>query len=218
MKNKNKTTSNTFNIPKPQKPQQKKTLQKFHLSDNKRENLRERANERLCFSFIYLDIEHEAFNLGKTDVSWFKSLLEVLKDVSDLNRNQLVVTHAKRFNSHGHNFDELPYKYNFEDDFIEQVECRQFDISQANGRVHGFIVGNTFYIVWLDRHHNLYPDDKYGGLTLYDSPMDSYQKLYNQYIYLEKEKGELEEMLEEWQNYMALLENKLENHNIDIKS
>jgi hypothetical protein len=32
----------------------------------------------------------------------------------------------------------------------------QFMISKKNGRVHGFIPGNVFFVRWLDPRHNLY--------------------------------------------------------------
>lgn len=34
----------------------------------------------------------------------------------------------------------------------------QFAVAEhTHGRVHGFFIGNTFYIVWLDCNHLLYP-------------------------------------------------------------
>jgi hypothetical protein len=37
----------------------------------------------------------------------------------------------------------------------------QFSISKnKDGRVHGFIIQNVFFIVWLDPEHNLYPNKK----------------------------------------------------------
>ena len=32
----------------------------------------------------------------------------------------------------------------------------QFQISKRNGRIIGFIIGNTFYVRWFDPEHNLY--------------------------------------------------------------
>lgn len=69
-----------------------------------------------------------------------------------------------------HNWDKLDYKYNFDDAFLEQVECRQARISTSQGGIHGFIIGNRFYVVWLDPHHNLYPDERYGGLKIFTPP------------------------------------------------
>ena len=34
----------------------------------------------------------------------------------------------------------------------------QFQLSaNEHGRVHGFFIGNIFYIIWLDQDHKLYP-------------------------------------------------------------
>jgi len=214
MKNSNRTIKhNLFNIPHPQLPKKNKPL-KFHLTKEQRKSLEIRKKEKLCFSFYYLDIEHEAFNLGKTNVPWFKSLLKVLRDISKMTRNELVVINVRRFNCHEHDFNKTQYKYNFTNDFLEQTDCRQFDISNSNGRVHGFIFGNTFYIVWLDPHHNLNPDNKFGRLTLYSEPKDSYQNLFNKYKCLKKEKKELENSYEELINKMAKMENLIEENGI----
>ncbi|MCP6040932.1 hypothetical protein NL354_18735 [Klebsiella pneumoniae] len=36
----------------------------------------------------------------------------------------------------------------------------QFAISRnEHGRIHGFFIGNVFYVVWLDPNHQLYPGE-----------------------------------------------------------
>lgn len=199
-----KAISKNFNIPNKVASSKRGTKKpvKFHLSKKQREKLRKRKQEKMCFSLKYLELKHEAFNLGKTKRSWFISLLKVLRDISDLNRNELVVQMQQRFNCHNHDFQDTEYTYNFEEDFLEQADCRQFNISKSKGRVHGFIFGNTFFIVWLDAHHNLNPDSKFGGLTLYDPPMDEYEALYNEYEVLKGKNNKLQEELKAFEELL----------------
>lgn len=196
-------TISNLNIPKKAASTSKneRPLQ-FHLSKEQQKKLQKRKQEKMCFSLKYLDLEHEAFNLGKTKRPWFISLLKVLRDISDLNRNELVVQMQQRFNCHNHDFQDTEYTYNFDDDFLEQADCRQFNISKSKGRVHGFIFGNTFFIVWLDPHHNLNPDDKFGGLTLYNPPMDEYEVLYNKFKSLMSDNQKLQEELKAFEDLL----------------
>jgi hypothetical protein len=164
------------------------------------ENLRKRRSEKLLFSFRFVDRNHEAFNLGGICESWFISLLDGLKEVSDLTWTQLVMDLKDHYRSHLHDWDTTSYKYNFDDEFLEQVECRQFSLSAGTGRVHGFIVGNRFYIVWLDPHHNLYPSDNHGGLRLFPPPdkcrKDCKEWLREENERLRKENEELISLME----------------------
>lgn len=42
-----------------------------------------------------------------------------------------------------------------EDEIVDKPY--QFSIgSNEHGRVHGFLISNTFYVVWLDKEHQLY--------------------------------------------------------------
>lgn len=49
-------------------------------------------------------------------------------------------------------------------DGVELKDCYQIRISKSKGGIHGVFNGNIFYVIWLDPLHNMYPDDKYGGL------------------------------------------------------
>lgn len=185
-----------FNIPQPKEIENLK-VNKLPISKEDMENARMRVKEKIQFSFKFLDMEHEAFNLGNMEKrpipicsEWFIELLGSLKSVSDINRDSLI-SQRQHYDAHGHNWDELDYKFNFGEDFLEQVECIQYRISSSNGRVHGFIVGNTFYIVWLDPHHNLYPDDRYGGRKFYMRPLSCHEKLQEKMVELLKENDKL---------------------------
>lgn len=134
------------------------------------EQLRTRNNEKLVFSFKFLDLEHEAFNLGGTCINWVNDLFNTLKEVSNITRKELTIDLISHYRSHVHDWSKLDYHYGFGKNFYEQVECRQIRIAKSKGGIHGFLIGNVFYIVWLDPHHNLYPDENYGGRKFFKPP------------------------------------------------
>ena len=49
-------------------------------------------------------------------------------------------------------------------DGVELKDCYQIRISKSKGGIHGVFSGNIYYVIWLDPLHNMYPDDRYGGL------------------------------------------------------
>ena len=176
----------------------KKTI--IPIPQDEIEQLNKMRNDKLIFSFRFLDKTHEAFNLGNTKENWYISLLDILKEVSSLTRTQLVVENRHFYEAHIHEWVKLDYKYDYSDDFLEQVECLQFRLSKSRGRVHGFIIGNRFYIVWLDPHHNLYPSEKHGGRKFYNNPLNCYDQLLAEHTELKHQCQELSELLEERTN------------------
>ncbi|HHY66013.1 MAG TPA: hypothetical protein GX517_02215 [Alicyclobacillus sp.] len=179
-------------IPKQRKPAGKGN--KLNVSTQQR--IEELHQGKIDFSFIYLDLEHEAFNCGGTEVGWFRSLFEILGEISRMKRNEFRVQSYRRFRIHSHNWDKAAYKFNLPDGLMEQLEedkCIQFGLSKANGRVHGFLIDNVFYVVWLDPHHNLYPMERHGGLKLYERPVTPYEELLYEHESLKERYRELEE-------------------------
>lgn len=68
---------------------------------------------------------------------------------------------------------------NFKDSMLldPQIEAYQLRISKGKGRIHGFFVENTYYIKFLDNNHNMYDSEGYGGIQIYDYPLNQYEKL-----------------------------------------
>jgi len=149
-------------------PDKKKS--KFPIDSLSMETLRSRQNEKIIFSFRFLDFSNPAFNLGGICEKWYPELFNMLSDVSKLNRNELIITHDKVYRCHRHDWDSLDYTFNFDDEFLKQIDCRQIRIAKSKGGIHGILIGNTFYIVWIDPHHNLYPDERYGGRKFFSPP------------------------------------------------
>lgn len=210
-----KTTNKPKRLPRVEIPSRQTRKKITPLNSSELEKIDEFKNEKLIFSFRFFSRNHDLFNLGDTEASWFISLIDHLKEISDLTRNELVVERRNHYDCHPHDWDKTEVVYDFDKDFLNQVECTQFRLASSKGRVHGFIVGNHFYVVWLDRHHNLYPDDKFGGVKIFPAPMTCYEKLLEEHIELLQSKQELESEFEQWmnqcdsckENYDDLLEN-----------
>lgn len=191
-----KTTEKKFHLPEPTAPGSLK--RKLPLSAAEIEAAKARGGEPLLFSFKFLDREHKAFNLGSTERAWFLSLLDVLKDISDLSRNRLAGELKSHYRYHAHDWSEVRFTYPLDEDLLEQVECVQFIVTKGTGRVHGFVVGNRFYIVWLDPLHNLY-QERHVEYSLY--PENEYESLLRENARLKSSNEGLREenrILKEW--------------------
>ncbi len=173
-------------------------------------NIKEKHNEHLKFSFIYFDRAHKLFNCGRVEASWFIELVDHLREVSRLTKSEFLhdQKYKRHYETHRHPWGKLEHRYPLDETYFEQIkdECYQFRISSSKGRVHGFFILNIFYVVWLDPHHNLYPNDKFGGEKYYDVPQTSYEILEDHY----------NKALEEIKVYEGMLE-ELENENVRLK-
>ena len=49
----------------------------------------------------------------------------------------------------------------------DQLDFYQFRISKSKGRIIGIKIDNTFYVVWLDPHHNFSDSEGYGRAKYY---------------------------------------------------
>lgn len=195
-----KRKSKQHNIPIPEVP--KKRSSPTFLDQEARQKLEAINEQRIVFSFRFFDrFSEEAFNCGGTKDGWFIALIDQLKSFSNLKLKDFKSDPRRREQSRIHplNWEELKYKFDLDDDLFEQIEsdCWQFAISKGNGRVHGFLIHNTFFVVWLDPHHNLYPMKRHGGTKLFPPPMTPYEELKKENEELRKELDELYKYLEE---------------------
>lgn len=177
-------------------PENEKT--KFPIDYESIKTLRSREKEKIIFSFRFLDFSNPAFNLGGVCEKWYPELFNMLSNVSKLNRNELIITHEKIYRCHEHDWDNLDYSFNFDDEFLKQIDCRQIRISKSKGGIHGFLIGNTFYVVWIDPHHNLYPDERYGGRKFFKPSETCCSYRDSELEKLKKENEELMCILDEY--------------------
>ena len=112
----------------------------------------------VSFNFRRLTRKGKKFNYYKCDSQYFQKLIERLKWVSSMTRLELVSTPSKSLRSYSIDFSDpkLSEKtFGLSKDLDDTAW--QFQISQRKyGRVHGYFLGDVFYIVWLDPEHELY--------------------------------------------------------------
>lgn len=120
--------------------------------------------ENLNFSFKHLDLDNNKFEIPYHNDRYFRKLLERKKELSKLTIKDLRNNHSKSLRFHKIDFkskgiSEIGFGINSQLDIDEN--SYQFQISSNEyGRVHGFLIDTTFYIVWLDRYHKLFPSQK----------------------------------------------------------
>ena len=66
----------------------------------------------------------------------------------------------------------------------------------VRGRVIGFFIDSVFYIVWLDKHHNLCDSEGYGGVAYFVHPSNEYEILEAKLHLLQEENERLGQELE----------------------
>lgn len=119
-----------------------------------------RATELVNFSFKYLDGDHQKFSYTTHSTTYFCEVLRRAKDISVWTKQELLSNRSSSLRAHpiawtttseinGFNFPR-------HDEIVDTPY--QFAVSgNEHGRIHGFFIYNTFYIVWLDKEHRLYP-------------------------------------------------------------
>lgn len=116
----------------------------------------------IAFSFEALEW-NEYFNLDGTCVNWAFELIEMLKQVSAINKEDLLsgAYSKSTYRVHDHAKASPPSKL---PEGVELKDCYQIRISKSKGGIHGVFYDNIFFVIWLDPLHNMYPADNYGGL------------------------------------------------------
>lgn len=134
------------------------------IRSNQEEKLRQ---PRLSFSFEYLQSNHAKFTAAQQGSNYFSLLFERLKEVCCWDRDRFVRGYtlgpAWRIHQHKWGQDSSLTEATFGTGLNGSANQEhddaawQFQITaNQHGRVHGFLVGDTFFIVWLDPNHLLY--------------------------------------------------------------
>ena len=131
------------------------------------------GEKKWTFSFQYWK-QVEFFGLDKSSSSWFVSLIEKLKDLSEKEVKNFVSSGSDRdaWRYHNINWNQKNIPLRREDlDWLEkgyreneaEYPIVQFQISRALGRVVGFWDENgVFNILLLDPLHNIQPSKSHG--------------------------------------------------------
>ena len=121
-------------------------------------------SNKIVFSFEILD-RNDYFDIGYDCVEWLGDLLETMKQVSALTKTDLFSGRFKTYRVHNHEKAKCPCKI---PSGIELKDMHQIRVAASKGGIHGIFSDDVFYVVWLDPMHNLYPDDRHGGLKTID--------------------------------------------------
>lgn len=119
------------------------------------------TDDGIVFSFEALE-RTEYFNLDGTCQNWANGMLDMCKEISKLTVRQLTSGSFGTYRFHNQRKAKncpspLP-------EGVELKDIYQMRISASKGGIHGVLRENCFYVIWLDPLHNMYPDDRFGGL------------------------------------------------------
>lgn len=112
----------------------------------------------VTFSFKYLAVEHETFDFRGCNSAYFVSCICRLKHVSCFKCSELKYPTVKALRNHFIRWEDTSQKcfgLPNEEQLVERPF--QFGVSaNEHGRVIGFFIDTTFYVVWLDVEHQMY--------------------------------------------------------------
>lgn len=114
---------------------------------------------KVSFNFCRLSEKPGKFEYNNRNVNYFKKLIERLKSVSDLTRDNICTSFSDVLRAHRIKFKEdkkLTEKTFGLDSHLDDDAWQLQVCSNKHGRIHGYFVGDIFYVVWFDPDHNLY--------------------------------------------------------------
>ena len=131
---------------------------KVPKTKNFRSEAAKSRDQGINFSFKFYQTQNDKFSCRQELTSYWQRLLERLKALSGLSRQELLTNRSKSLRCHPIRWEdttEIGFNLPNEDQLVDTPY--QFSVSSNEyGRVHGFFIGSVFYIVWLDPNHLLY--------------------------------------------------------------
>lgn len=107
----------------------------------------------VSISLRYYRRQAECFSKwGASDLKKFGSLIEKLRgyDAKTLTGSKLCCQHKGA---------PAEARFALPDDLSPDLAVHELRVDQANkARIHGVLWGETFYLVWLDRNHAVFPE------------------------------------------------------------
>lgn len=114
----------------------------------------------LKFSFKMFDNSDGEMCPPKFQDGYTQTLMQRLKDLSSWTISEFCGPTKKSVRNHPHDWSKTARPKGFAGlpSHLKDSEGWQFAISANKyGRVHGIIIGEFFYIIWLDQDHKLNP-------------------------------------------------------------
>lgn len=113
----------------------------------------------ISFSFKYYQADHDKFTGNEKVAVYWLTLIGRLKALSGLSNQELLVNRSSTLRCHPIRWEDTSengFGLPNEEQLVDTPY--QFSVSSnEHGRVHGFLIDEVFYIVWLDPDHLLYP-------------------------------------------------------------
>lgn len=125
-----------------------------------KEQARANHKEYLTFSFKYLAEVGDKFSIKDENAPYFQTLVGRLRNLCSMTISEFYNTNSKAVRIHAIDWNdsrvtEDSFGMPNEDEIVEKPF--QFQLtSNEHGRVHGFVIDNTFYVRWFDPKHLLY--------------------------------------------------------------
>jgi len=116
---------------------------------------------RFSFKYFYDTAKFgcHAVPEGMREPYWV-AFMERLKAISSMTINEFRGGRGRALKIHTHKWDHTsePDGFTQLNAQLRDYEPWQFCIDRSNyGRVHGFILDEIFYVIWIDPQHQLYP-------------------------------------------------------------
>lgn len=153
-------------------------------------------SDTVVFSFASLE-RTEYFNLDCTCPNWSSDLFNMMKSISETSKRDLLSNKYRTYRVHTHENANPPSPL---PDGVALKDCYQLRISTSKGGIHGVFVENVFYIIWVDPLHNMYPDERFGGLRTIKPPSTCCMDRDVQIDSLLQQNKELKEEIELWES------------------
>ena len=150
------------------------------------------CESNVVFSFAVLEWT-EYFNLESTCRNWSWDMLNMLKDISKISKAALMRGEYKTYRVHNHEKAIVPCPL---PEGVALKDLYQLRISTAKGGIHGVFSENTFYVIWMDPLHNMYPNENYGGLRKIKPPTNCCADREERVLKLQEENQKLKEEIE----------------------
>jgi len=118
--------------------------------------------DTVCFSFKHVDLtSNEKFGIAQCGdpAGYIEKLVHRLRDINGMTPNQFRFSGSDALRCHPIEWKKTSEKNGFRhlNKQLQDNSPWQFSVSANEyGRVHGFFVNSTFFIVWLDPKHRLY--------------------------------------------------------------
>jgi len=111
------------------------------------------------FSFRFYDATDDEVCPSSFEVGYTQSLMDRLKSLSSWKISEFTGSRSRSIRSHPIDWEKTkrPNGFTHLNEQFQSYTPYQFSLSaNEHGRVHGLIVGNCFYVIWLDCNHVVY--------------------------------------------------------------